>query len=222
LQRLLDRWRCYLYNNTTLYRAMIIDVSQQLKEPVGSYRHYRISESDASPIYGEVDLLRTDRGIFVSGTLNTTHKAVCSRCLSSFEQPLTLRIEEEYLSKAEEGAFTIGEHKEIDLSEAVRQYALLVLPMKPLCSEDCAGLCHRCGHNLNLGPCDCPTSDLDPRFDLFQLHSCRGHQGDIEKIPILSNEGLYRARKRQGKDSFFRSQPSSFFNGVLKVELGSL
>lgn len=164
MQQLLDRWRCYLYNEPNIYRTMIIDVSQQLKEPVGSYRHYRISESDTSPIYGEVDLLRTDRGIFVSGTLNTTHKAVCSRCLSSFEQPLTLRIEEEYLSKAEEGAFTIGEHQEIDLSEAVRQYALLVLPMKPLCSEDCAGLCHRCGHNLNLGPCDCLTSYLDPRF----------------------------------------------------------
>ena len=203
MQRLLDRWRRYLYNNKTLYRTMIIDVSQQLKEPVGSYRHYRISESDTSPIYGEVDLLRTDRGIFVSGTLNTTHKAVCSRCLSSFEQPLTLRIEEEYLSKAEEGAFTIGEHQEIDLSEAVRQYALLVLPMKPLCSEDCAGLCHRCGHNLNLGPCDCLTSYLDPRFALFQLHGCRRDQGDFEKIPIFPSEGLYRTRKRQGKDRPF-------------------
>ena len=203
MQRLLDRWRCYLYNNTTIYRTMIIDVSQQIKEPVGSHRHYQISESGNLPINGEVDLLRTDRGIFVNGTLKTTHKAVCSRCLSSFEQPLTLRIEEEYLSKAEEGAFTIGEHREIDLSEAVRQYALLVSPMKPLCSEDCAGMCHRCGHNLNLGPCDCPTGYLDPRFALFQLHGCARNQGDFEKIPIFPSEGLYRTRKRQGKDRPF-------------------
>jgi len=174
LQQLLDRWRCYLYNNTTLYRTMIIDVSQQLKEPVGSHRHYRISESGDPPIYGEVDLLRTDRGIYVSGTLDTTHKAVCSRCLSSFEQPLTLRIEEEYLSKAEEGAFTIEDNQEIDLSEAVRQYSLLALPMKPLCRGECAGLCPSCGHNLNLGACGCPPRDIDPRFaQLAKLASDR-------------------------------------------------
>jgi len=145
-------------------RTMIIDVSQQVKEPIGSFRHYRISETGDAPIYGEVDLLRTDRGIFVSGTLEATVQAVCSRCLSSFGQPLTLKIEEEYLSKAEEGAFSIDEHQEIDLSEAVRQYALLALPMKPLCREDCAGLCPHCGHNLNLGSCGCPSSDIDPRF----------------------------------------------------------
>jgi uncharacterized protein len=73
-------------------------------------------------------------------------------------------MEEEYLSEAEEGAFTIDENQEIDLSEAVRQYMLLALPMKPLCREECAGLCPSCGHNLNLGPCGCPPSDIDPRF----------------------------------------------------------
>ncbi len=146
---------------------MIFDVSQQLKEPVGSHRHYQVSETGDPPIYGEVDLLRTDRGVFVSGTLKTTLQAVCSRCLSSFGQPLTLTIEDEYLSKAEEGTFSIDENQEIDLSEAVRQYALLALPMKPLCREDCAGLCPRCGHNLNLGPCGCSISNLDPRFALL-------------------------------------------------------
>jgi uncharacterized metal-binding protein YceD (DUF177 family) len=143
---------------------MIIDVSQQLEEPVGSRRHYRINESGDPPIYGEVDLLRTDRGIFVSGALNVILQTVCSRCLSSFDQPLNLSIEEEYSSEAEEAAFTIDEHRQIDLSEAVRQYALLAQPMKPLCREDCAGLCSGCGHNLNLGPCDCLTGDLNHRF----------------------------------------------------------
>jgi len=153
---------------------IIIDVAQLLKEPIGSVGHYLINEGDDSPVYGEVDLLRTDRGIFVSGTLETTLKAVCSRCLSSFVQPLTLKIEEEYLSKAEEGAFTIEGNQEIDLSEAVRQYALLALPMKPLCRGECAGLCPSCGYNLNLGACSCPPSGIDPRFaQLAKLASDR-------------------------------------------------
>ncbi|RLC69320.1 MAG: hypothetical protein DRI26_09385, partial [Chloroflexi bacterium] len=140
---------------------LIIDVSQQLKEPIGSIRHYRIDES---PVYGEVDLLRTDRGILVSGTLKTTAKAICSRCLSSFDQSLTIKIDEEYLTRAEGGAFTISEDRELDLTEAVRQYSLLTFPMKPLCRQDCAGLCPWCGRNLNLGPCGCPSSELDPRL----------------------------------------------------------
>lgn len=142
----------------------IIDVSQLLKEPIGSIGHYRIDESGDPPVYGEVSLLRTDRGIFVSGTLETTAEAVCSRCLSSFDQSLTINIEEEYLIKSEEGAFTISDDRQLDLTEAVRQYSLLALPMKPLCREDCAGLCPSCGHNLNLGPCACPPTGPDPRL----------------------------------------------------------
>jgi len=143
---------------------IIIDVSHLLKEPIGSVGHYRIDEGGDSPVYGEVDLLCTDRGIFASGTLETMVEAVCSRCLSSFDQSLTIKIEEEYLIKAEGGAFTIGENHEVDLTEAVRQYALLGLPMKPLCRQDCIGLCPSCGHNLNLGPCGCPPGELDPRL----------------------------------------------------------
>lgn len=168
----LDSGQGYTYNESS--RAppealMIIDVSQQLKETTGSIRHYRFSEtgdspSEAdSPIRGELSLLRTDRGIFVNGILDTTAKAVCSRCLGTFDQTLSLRIEEEFLLKGEGGAFTINENQEIDLSEAVRQYALLALPMKPLCREDCQGLCPSCGHNLNLGPCGCLRA-IDPRL----------------------------------------------------------
>jgi len=143
---------------------LVIDVSEQIKEPIGWIQHYEISETGDCPIHGEMRLLRTDRGIFVSGALETTGKAVCSRCLSSFDQPVTLKIEEEYLLEAEEGTFTIGENREIDLTEAVRQYSLLALPMKPLCREECAGLCPSCGHNLNLGACGCSPSAVDPRL----------------------------------------------------------
>jgi len=47
-----------------------------------------------------------------------------------------------------------------DLTELLRQSILLALPMRPLCSEECKGLCPHCGANLNEGPCGCPT-DLD-------------------------------------------------------------
>lgn len=52
----------------------------------------------------------------------------------------------------------------ISISELVRDQLLLLLPVKPLCRPDCAGICPSCGKNLNRGPCNCVTESLDPRL----------------------------------------------------------
>jgi len=160
---------------------MRINVSQQLKASIGSIRNYEVSEivnvaSGKSMVQGEVGLIRTDRSILAKGTLHTEVEVTCSRCLSLFSCPLTLNIEEEYFPIAdvvsgaslplpeEPGCFTIDEHHVIDLTEAIRQYALLAIPMKPLCRGDCAGLCPNCGHNLNQGACDCSPQETEPRW----------------------------------------------------------
>lgn len=159
---------------------MRINVSQQLKSSIGSIRNYEVNEvvsiaGGDSLVEGEVSLVRTDRGILAKATLHTEVEVTCSRCLSLFNCPLTLNIEEEYfpitdvvsgtsLSLPEEpGSFTIDERHVLDLTEAIRQYALLAIPMKPLCDEDCAGLCPTCGYNLNQGPCKCLPQQADPR-----------------------------------------------------------
>jgi len=160
---------------------MRINVSQQLKASIGSIRNYEVSgivnvAGGKSMVQGEVKLMRTDRSILAKGILHTTVEVTCSRCLSLFSCPLTLNIEEEYFPitdvvsgaslplPEEPGCFTIDEHHVIDLTEAIRQYALLAIPMKPLCRGDCAGLCPNCGHNLNQGPCDCSPQETEPRW----------------------------------------------------------
>ena len=171
---------------------MQINVSQQLKESIGSVRNYRVNEAidiagGNSLVQGEVKLMRTGRGILAKGTLHTEVEATCSRCLSLFDCPLTLNIEEEYIpsvdivsgvplpSSEESGNFTIDENHVLDLADAIRQYALLAIPMKPLCREDCAGLCPSCGQNLNQRPCGCPPQVVDPRWsDLTKLASAGG------------------------------------------------
>jgi len=52
-------------------------------------------------------------------------------------------------------SFTIDEHHILDMSEMIRQYNLLAMPMKPLCRVDCGGLCPECGANLNENKCHC-------------------------------------------------------------------
>ncbi|MFH0847466.1 MAG: DUF177 domain-containing protein [Chloroflexota bacterium] len=160
-----------------------INVAGQLKSEVGTARTYEVSdcldvtgEGDESPVEGEVKLTRTDRSILVKGGLSTEVRVACARCLAEFVCPLTLDIEEEYFptidivsgnpvkSEGEPGAFTIDEHHVLDLSEAVRQYALTAVPIKPLCRPDCAGLCPVCGKDLNPGVCNCVRTEIDPRW----------------------------------------------------------
>ncbi len=162
---------------------MQINVSQLLQEPVGAVRDYEVNEAaditgdgQQNNIRGECRLLRTPRSVLVKCALNTEVELGCSRCLGRFGHPLKIKFEEEYFPTVDIGSgaplpppeeasnFTIDEHHTLDTNEAVRQYALLAVPMKPLCRPDCAGLCPRCGQNLNLGPCNCPAADIDPRW----------------------------------------------------------
>jgi uncharacterized protein len=53
---------------------------------------------------------------------------------------------------------------EVDLNELIREQFYLALPMKPLCTEECRGLCPQCGANLNTDTCDCATEWVDPRL----------------------------------------------------------
>jgi len=160
---------------------MQINVSQLLKAPIGTVRNYDVDgvvniAGNDSRVRGEVKLMRTDRAILAKGTLHSEVEVACSRCLSLFRCPLALNVEEEYFPvidvvsgaslplPGESSWFAIDERHILDLTEAIRQYALLAIPMKPLCHANCAGLCSNCGHNLNQGPCGCPSQKTDPRW----------------------------------------------------------
>lgn len=165
---------------------MRFNVAQQLREGIGARRIYDVAEvllSDGGQQYsaqGTVDLLRTKGGILVRAHLDTTAQQTCSRCLEAFQCVATIELEEEFLSPAEgeqavapesleiETPFTIDEKQVLDLEEAMRQYQILAQPMKPLCQSNCAGLCPQCGANLNLGPCGCPATAVDPRWEALK------------------------------------------------------
>lgn len=150
---------------------MRINVAGLLKSGVGSVSTYNIDISleldpgESYPLQGAVKLQRTRNGLLVSAELLTQIHSICSRCLSPMLAPVSADMEEEfrYVGPALGGGsvplpqgetdFTIGEDQVLDLGEAFRQYILLAMPLKPLCREDCAGLCAQCGHNLNEGPC---------------------------------------------------------------------
>jgi len=162
---------------------MRLHVAQLLKEGIGATRSYEVREVDVVDddgsrglVEGTLSLLRTKSGILVRATLRLHYPDVCSRCLKPIELPLELHIEEEYQPTVDvltgtasprpedPSAFLIDEQHALDLTEAVRQYRVLAVPMQPLCQADCAGLCPVCGQNLNESTCACPRDEYDPQW----------------------------------------------------------
>ncbi len=170
-----------------------INVAQLLKSPIGATRRHEVNEpvvigEGECLVKGELTLMRTNRGILVTGQLKTDMELTCSRCLEIFGCPLTLDVEEEYFPTMDvntgaslpppedPAAFTIDHNNVLDVGEAIRQYALLAVPMKPLCRENCAGLCATCGANLNQGACSCPANVVDSR--LANIEKLHGHDAE--------------------------------------------
>ena len=158
-------------------------VSQELRQSVGvefsmelRQRSLFLDDDAAlSDLRGSVHMLRTDRGLLVTVHARATMQATCSRCLSSVQSPIQVAFQEEFIpvvdpvsgahiSAAEaDDSFVIDADLMLDLGEALRQYALMSSPSKPLCRPDCAGLCPTCGANLNEGSCAC-RSPSDERW----------------------------------------------------------
>lgn len=157
---------------------MQINVASLLKESVGSNRSYQLDESigtdDITSVKGLVILTRIRNGIMVNGKMSAKVTGICSRCLKPIDYELNYDFVEEFLSSinmseaqylsGELDSPTIDDNQVLDLSEVIRQYTILSMPIKPLCRPNCAGICPICGHDLNQGHCQCQSQAIDQRW----------------------------------------------------------
>lgn len=107
-------------------------------------------------------------GILVTGTIEARLELECARCLTALQKPATVEVVELFVTPGhelpkEEEAYEV-QGTEIDLEPMVRDALVLALPIHPLCREDCAGMCARCGADWNATTCDCSEDLSDPRW----------------------------------------------------------
>jgi uncharacterized protein len=110
-------------------------------------------------------------GILATGEVDSTAKAECSRCL----EPLNLAVEVDFqelfaYSLEQEDDFLVQDEK-IDLEQAITDAVVLSLPFKPVCSEDCLGLCSECGMKMAEDPEHVHQAQIDSRWS--ELESFR-------------------------------------------------
>ena len=129
---------------------------------------FGVSYPVSEPVKAE-GMVRNTAGVLVmTGEITTCIHGTCDRCASSFDREIQLPINVVLVTEManeeneDEWVFPL-EGDSADLDDIVRTVFVLNLDSKLLCKEDCAGLCHRCGKNLNDGPCNC-QKELDPRF----------------------------------------------------------
>jgi DUF177 domain-containing protein len=131
----------------------------------------------AAPVQLAMDVEKAGGDAFrVTGNVRTMLELDCSRCLEPFAVPVDAAFELRYVPHKEntgEGEREIAEddlttayYREglLDVFELLREQFQLALPMKPLCSDACKGLCPQCGVNLNRSTCSCAPEWEDPRL----------------------------------------------------------
>lgn len=121
-------------------------------------------------------IFRFEKRVLVEGSVKLEAELKCGRCLKETLLPLDLAFREEYLPAEDSGKeidreltnreLDIGFYtkNELDINEIVKEQVLLSVPMKPLCMNECRGLCSVCGKDLNDGACNCRKEEIDPRL----------------------------------------------------------
>jgi uncharacterized protein len=118
----------------------------------------------------------------VVGHVQATLGLTCSRCLEGFALPVDEAFDVLFLPHAEAGTTGGGEREvedddlstvyyrdqTLDLGQLMQEQFYLAVPMKPLCGENCRGLCPVCGVNLNTGTCDVHPTWVDPRLAVLE------------------------------------------------------
>ena len=164
---------------------MLFSVADLLKGPQGAANVFQVDEEPRfelegarllGNVTGVVELLRTQQGILVRSDLTVQAEVPCARCLKPKVTALLAQIEDEFRPTVDvftghrifpepeefldEDVLIDAQHV-LNLDEPARQEFQLAIPTKPLCHEECVGLCSQCGKDLNEGECDCPPEGAE-------------------------------------------------------------
>jgi uncharacterized protein len=148
------------------------DINRLLQQ--GPVHEYTVEDSLSVAVHYS----RSGMDLVFEGNLSATLRAVCARCTEGFPVeterqfrfvlvPRAVGDMAESDLHADDLEFSEYQGDQVDLSPFIREQLLLALPTRPICRDDCRGLCPRCGANLNDEGCACPASTPDPRFAIL-------------------------------------------------------
>ena len=158
---------------------MVVDVAPLLRGEVKKINiDYMLSPEQIDSVSfddAHVVGVLTDNSGYMRLKLQATlsYHGECARCLApidgvfslDFERTVTTEgmIDEERLEELEDEYVVLDGH-ELSIDDTLCEELVLSFPLRLLCSEDCQGLCPKCGKPRSEGDCGCPTREIDPRL----------------------------------------------------------
>ncbi len=148
--------------------------------PVGEIKFSHEDATLAGPVTADFVLSHSDRDLCLDGTVETAIRFRCSRCLKEFSRSITAKFDLPYLPQPkwtnddaeielryEEMEVAYYDGIAFDVNLLVLEQIELAMPMQFVCSEDCKGLCYKCGADLNEGACSCQNEAPDSRLSVL-------------------------------------------------------
>ncbi|MBN1223054.1 MAG: DUF177 domain-containing protein [Candidatus Aminicenantes bacterium] len=127
------------------------------------------------PVHVEVEVSRTGEEVFIKGRMISRLSFVCCRCLLPFEFPVDCDFNLVFFPEELDVVKDQLENEDIDklfyqpdgidMDSVILEQLNLTLPLRPLCSKDCQGICPVCGKLLKEGSCSCTASEADHRLE---------------------------------------------------------
>lgn len=159
--------------------SLQIQVKDLIQKP-GTMKEVELVHQLEYPLGTDVIAVPKGRGLNLSVRLESVHEGIlvtvsglavadteCSRCLEPVQEEIAIQLLELFhYQPQEEDDFVIAQDK-VDLEQALIDAVVPNLPIKPLCSEDCPGLCADCGEKLDVGTHN-HERPIDPRFDALK------------------------------------------------------
>ena len=161
----------------------VLDVSSLMSGTVSSMeisKELEINSEEISPnitltskvsINGKLENL--SGYVHLNADISCSYSSLCARCLKEVDKSIETGIDKAVCKSGtleNEDAenvitdYLIIENNEIDLAALCAEELMFALPYRELCSEDCKGLCPKCGKDLNEGECNCSFKEIDPRL----------------------------------------------------------
>ncbi|HZW37898.1 MAG TPA: DUF177 domain-containing protein [Ignavibacteriaceae bacterium] len=132
-----------------------------------------------APFFGnftaKIVLNKAHNQIILNNALKFNVNFDCDRCGKNFDAELETEYEMVYLfgvkreeDESENIKYLVLDADKIQIGNDIKDFAIIALPMKKLCIEDCKGLCYKCGQDLNEGDCLCEKEEVDERWKPLQ------------------------------------------------------
>jgi len=166
---------------------MLIDIERLPKEGLHVSRDFDflsvelIEENTVflEPVHADVLIQEIGEEVRVQGRVAARLSFVCGRCLTPFEYAVDSKFDLVFLSDdGETPRDELGDgdadrmcyyDNRLDLRQVILEQLNLTFPPKPLCSEDCEGICAVCGELICDGRCSCLVKESDPRLERLKL-----------------------------------------------------